>query len=58
VYEVMPLRREHIKRISQWNDRQGADFLQQWAGRGYTYPLTAEQVERKLKCGDKIYAAS
>jgi RimJ/RimL family protein N-acetyltransferase len=53
----MPLKRENIKRILQWNDGQSADFLQQWAGRGYTYPLTTEQVERKLRCGDRIYEA-
>lgn len=39
-----PLEKEDFKSIVAWNEGMSADFLLQWSGPVYTYPLTEEQL--------------
>lgn len=50
------LKPENIPVIVAWNAGKDADFLQQWSGRGYTHPLTAEQIEDHLAKGAEVFA--
>jgi tRNA (cmo5U34)-methyltransferase len=45
---VVPLEKKDTNCIVEWNSGKGADFLTQWAGRGYQYPLTGEQIAERL----------
>jgi RimJ/RimL family protein N-acetyltransferase len=45
---IMPLEKKDAVCIVRWNIGKGADFLTQWAGRGYCYPLTVEQITERL----------
>lgn len=45
---IQPLRAEDIHNVVAWNEGQDADFLLQWAGPGYTWPLDAAQLEQRL----------
>lgn len=40
------LQKEDLKKIVEWNEGKSADFLLQWAGPIYKYPLTEEQLQR------------
>lgn len=42
--------------IAAWNSNQSADFLKQWAGRAYTYPLTKEQLSARINDKAMIYS--
>jgi RimJ/RimL family protein N-acetyltransferase len=42
------LKKKDASRIVAWNTGKDADFLTQWAGRGYHYPLTVEQITERL----------
>lgn len=46
---VVPLEKKDANCIVEWNIGKGADFLTQWAGRGYQYPLTGEQITERLR---------
>jgi RimJ/RimL family protein N-acetyltransferase len=37
-----------IDLILKWNKHTSADFLFQWAGKGYSFPLTTEQIQPKI----------
>lgn len=39
---------EDCNKIVEWNRGKDAAFLEQWAGRGYEYPITCEQIRNKL----------
>ncbi len=39
------LEKQDLKRIVEWNTNKSADYLLQWAGPIYNYPLTFKQVE-------------
>ncbi|HEY8890320.1 MAG TPA: GNAT family protein [Clostridium sp.] len=39
------LQKEDLKKIVEWNVKKSADYLLQWSGPAYSYPLTIEQVE-------------
>lgn len=41
-------RSEDFEHILSWNEDRGAEFLLQWAGPGFQYPLTREQLHRAL----------
>lgn len=43
--------------IVRWNGTADAAFLRQWSGRGYVFPLTAEQINAALSEGGEIFAA-
>lgn len=45
---IVPLEKTDANRIVDWNKGKDADFLTQWAGRGYRYPLTEEQITERL----------
>ncbi|MFL0245602.1 GNAT family N-acetyltransferase [Candidatus Clostridium stratigraminis] len=58
--KLEPLHKEDFKKIVQWNEGHSAEFLLQWAGPFYEYPLTEEQIERYfenyvLKEKDTLY---
>ena len=39
------MNREDFYKIVEWNKDKSADFLLQWAGPSYTYPITIAQIE-------------
>jgi RimJ/RimL family protein N-acetyltransferase len=47
--DILPLKVDDINNILLWNDNTPASFLEQWAGRGYSYPITREQVNNKMR---------
>ena len=56
IIRIMPLETKDTGYIVAWNNGKDVDFLMQWAGRGYRYPLTAEQItERLVSSGGKDY---
>ena len=46
---IRPLRAEDADIIVGFNENTDEDFLDQWAGRGYTWPITREQITRRLR---------
>jgi RimJ/RimL family protein N-acetyltransferase len=44
---IVPLEKNNANRIVTWNTGK-ADFLTQWAGRGYRYPITEEQITARI----------
>ena len=57
---IVPLEKKHVNSIVAWNQGKDADFLTQWAGRGYRYPITEEQITARLTASPgadyKIYS--
>lgn len=50
-YEFRILESENAGNIVKWNEGRDAAFLEQWAGRGFTFPITEEKVlTDKEKC--------
>ncbi len=45
------LERRDIEKIIEWNKDKSEDFLLQWAGSQYKYPLTEEQIHQRLIAG-------
>jgi RimJ/RimL family protein N-acetyltransferase len=45
---IVPLEKNNVKYIVAWNQGKDTDFLTQWAGRGYQYPITEEQIIARL----------
>ena len=41
-----PILQEDLYKIVEWNTGKSQDFLTQWAGPAYTYPLTEEQLQK------------
>ena len=39
------LQPENAEAVCAWTNPRGADFLEQWAGPRFTFPLTAEQLQ-------------
>lgn len=52
---IQKLEAKNAANIARWCEGKGKDFLAQWAGRGYEYPLTAEQITARLADGAEIY---
>ena len=44
--KIEPLQKEDFKKILLWNEGKSAEFLLQWSGPFYKYPLTEEQLEK------------
>ena len=42
--ELFPLRKENFAKLVEYNMDKGTDFLQQWSGLGYHYPLSEQQL--------------
>ncbi len=53
--EINKLREESMSAIVCWCADRDEDFLRQWAGAGYTYPLTEEQICRRAAEGAEIF---
>ena len=47
--EIVALTKEDAKNIVKWNRGTDADFLQQWSGRGYHYPITEQAVKERIE---------
>ena len=45
---IVPLENNHANCIVRWNMGKDADFLTQWAGKGYQYPITEEQITARI----------
>ncbi len=45
--ELVPLRKQNYAKLVEYNKDKGADFLRQWSGLGYHYPLTVEQLSAR-----------
>ena len=45
---IVPLEKNYVNSIVSWNMGKNADFLTQWAGRGYRYPITEEQITARI----------
>jgi RimJ/RimL family protein N-acetyltransferase len=48
VIRIVPLEKSNANCIVTWNMGKDANFLTQWAGRGYRYPITEEQITKRL----------
>lgn len=46
---ILPLEHPDALPIVQWNEGKNADFLQQWSGQGYEFPITEQQIIDRLK---------
>lgn len=44
--KLEPLQKDDFKKLLEWNKDKSAEFLLQWAGPFYEYPLTEDQLER------------
>jgi RimJ/RimL family protein N-acetyltransferase len=51
---IASLEKKDASCIVGWNNGKDADFLTQWAGRGYRYPLTLEQITERLGSNDAM----
>ena len=49
--KILPLEKPDAMHIMAWNDNRSSDFLYQWAGRGYTYPLSEKQIIDRIDLG-------
>ena len=45
---IVPLEKNNASSIVTWNMGKDADFLIQWAGQGYRYPITEEQITARI----------
>ncbi|MCL2351193.1 MAG: GNAT family N-acetyltransferase [Firmicutes bacterium] len=45
---ILPLEEADAPAIIVWNENQTKDFLEQWSGRGYVYPLTEAQIQARI----------
>lgn len=46
--KILPLEQIDVVRIIKWNDAKTSDFLFQWAGRGYEYPISEKQITDRI----------
>lgn len=57
--KIRPLEREDAVNIVKWNENKTSDFLLQWAGSGYEYPVSEKQIIDRIDAmplsGCKIY---
>ncbi len=55
--KIEKLKTENIGAIVDWCKDKDENFLMQWAGAGYSFPLTEEQIAERLQKGAEIYEA-
>lgn len=55
--KINPLNPNNAHLIADWCKCKDEDFLRQWAGNGYSYPLTEQQICDRLADGAEIYEA-
>lgn len=46
--EIQPLEKSDAGLIVEWNADKDADFLTQWTGNGYAYPITESQIITRI----------
>lgn len=46
---ILPLQESDCHNILMWNQGKDADFLMQWSGQYYKYPITEDQILNRLK---------
>lgn len=52
------IEKSQFKILVQWNEMHDADYLLQWAGSKYQFPIAEEQIEKRAELTDvQIYAA-
>lgn len=47
--QILPLMANDAETIVKWNENKDADFLEQWAGRGYSFPITIAQIHKRIE---------
>lgn len=52
---LLPLTPRDLPAILRWNLGADADWLYQWAGKGYSWPLTAAQLMGKLASESRVF---
>jgi len=55
--KIEKLKTCNINTIVHWCSGRDEDFLRQWAGNGYVYPLTENQIRSRLENGAEIFEA-
>lgn len=55
MYDIQPLSVDYIFNIIEWNKGCSKDFLIQWTGRGYEYPITVEQIKERMENGGSLF---
>ncbi|MBQ3516892.1 MAG: GNAT family N-acetyltransferase [Lachnospiraceae bacterium] len=55
--KINPLNPNNAHLIADWCKDKNEDFLRQWAGNGYSYPLTEKQICDRLAVGEEIFEA-
>ena len=40
------IEQENIEKIIKWTNEEGSKFLEQWAGRGFSFPFDEMQFEK------------
>ena len=43
--KLEPFEKDDFYKLIEWNENKSADYLLQWAGPAYSFPLTLEQIE-------------
>lgn len=54
---IEKLKQDNASVIVSWCNNKDEDFLRQWAGRGYIYPLTEKQILDRVADGAEIFEA-
>lgn len=55
--KINRLNPDNTHMIVDWCKNKDEDFLRQWAGNGYSYPLTGKQICDRLSEGAEIFEA-
>ena len=45
---ILPLEKDDAELIVKWNEGTTSDFLQQWTGQGYEFPITVSQIIKRI----------
>ena len=46
--KILPLEKKDAMQIVEWNRGTSAEFLTQWSGRGYEFPITESQIIMRI----------
>lgn len=55
---IEPFRPENAGTVAAWCAEKDETFLYQWGVEDYIYPLTADQILRRLQAGKEMYQAT
>ena len=45
---ILPLEKDDAELIVKWNEGTTSDFLQQWTGHGFEFPITESQIINRI----------